>query len=36
MVLNHPKNAKSVSFKAKASDEAGSVEQTIIRAYDLE
>ncbi|WP_170166267.1 S8 family serine peptidase [Lentzea atacamensis] len=31
----HPKNAKSVSLKAKANDANGSVEQTIIRAYDL-
>lgn len=31
----HPKGAKSVSLKAKTSDAGGSVEQTIIRAYDL-
>jgi hypothetical protein len=35
VTLLHPKNAKSVSLKAKASDANGSVEQTIIRAYDL-
>ncbi|ANZ40307.1 hypothetical protein BBK82_34045 [Lentzea guizhouensis] len=31
----HPKGSKSVSFKAKTGDGAGSVEQTVIRAYDL-
>ncbi|TWP45619.1 S8 family serine peptidase [Lentzea tibetensis] len=35
VTLHHPKDAKSVSFKAKTGDVAGSVEQTIIRAYDL-
>ncbi len=35
VTLWHPKNAKSVSLTAKAGDQTGSVEQTIIRAYDL-
>ncbi|MGW6928561.1 S8 family peptidase [Lentzea sp. NPDC054927] len=33
--LVHPRHAKSVSLKAKTSDANGSVDQTIIRAYDL-
>ncbi|ANZ43364.1 hypothetical protein BBK82_38160 [Lentzea guizhouensis] len=35
LTLPHPKNATSVSFKAKVSDAHGSVEQTIIQAYTL-
>jgi subtilisin family serine protease len=36
VVLHHPKNATSVSLKAKATDRAGNtVEQTIIDAYHL-
>ncbi len=35
ITLHHPKDAKTVSFKGKTGDAAGSVEQTIIRAYDL-
>ncbi|KOV89924.1 S8 family serine peptidase [Nocardia sp. NRRL S-836] len=35
LTLWHPKNAKSVSFKARAADAGGEVQQTIIRAYDL-
>jgi subtilisin family serine protease len=35
VTLQHPKDAKSVSLKAKTSDGNGSVDQTIIRAYDL-
>lgn len=35
LTLPHPKNAKSVSFKAKVSDAHGSVDQTVIQAYTL-
>ncbi len=35
VTLLHPKDAKSVSFKAKVSDAHGSVEQTVVQAYKL-
>ncbi|SDP57230.1 S8 family serine peptidase [Lentzea jiangxiensis] len=35
VTLLHPKNAKSVSFKAKTSDRNGSVDQAVLRAYTL-
>jgi hypothetical protein len=35
VTLWHPKDAKSVSLKARAADAGGEVQQTIIRAYDL-
>ncbi|RAS64829.1 subtilase family protein [Lentzea atacamensis] len=35
LALPHPKNAKSVSFKAKAGDAHGTVDQTILQAYTL-
>ncbi len=35
LTLLHPKNAKSVSFKAKTGDAQGSVDQTVIQAYTL-
>ncbi|MDX3659440.1 S8 family serine peptidase [Streptomyces sp. ID05-26A] len=35
ITLLHPHGAKNVSFKAKAADAGGDVQQTIIRAYDL-
>ncbi len=35
VVLFHPHGAKNVSFKARAADAGGEVQQTIIRAYDL-
>ncbi|WP_439658536.1 S8 family serine peptidase [Lentzea sp. HUAS TT2] len=35
LTLPHPKNAKSVSFKAKTGDAQGSVDQTVIQAYTL-
>ncbi|MET9626914.1 S8 family peptidase [Lentzea sp. NPDC006480] len=35
VTLFHPHNAKNVSFKARAADAGGEVQQTIIRAYDL-
>ncbi|MFI6095227.1 S8 family peptidase [Lentzea sp. NPDC051213] len=35
VTLFHPHGAKNVSFKAKAADAGGEVQQTIIRAYDL-
>ncbi|MFC3893825.1 S8 family serine peptidase [Lentzea rhizosphaerae] len=35
VTLLHPHGAKNVSFKARAADAGGEVQQTIIRAYDL-
>ncbi|GGU14394.1 S8 family serine peptidase [Lentzea flava] len=35
VTLIHPHGAKNVSFKARAADAGGEVQQTIIRAYDL-
>ncbi|MDX8034070.1 S8 family serine peptidase [Lentzea sp. BCCO 10_0856] len=35
LTLVHPKDAKSVSFKAKVSDANGSVDQTVVQAYTL-
>jgi subtilisin family serine protease len=35
VTLFHPHGAKNVSFKARAADAGGEVQQTIIRAYDL-
>ncbi|MFD4668368.1 S8 family serine peptidase [Lentzea sp. NPDC058450] len=35
VTLIHPHGAKNVSFKARAADAGGDVQQTIIRAYDL-
>lgn len=35
LTLLHPKNAKTVSFKAKVGDASGSAEQTVIPAYTL-
>ena len=35
ITLIHPHGAKNVSFKARAADAGGDVQQTIIRAYDL-
>ncbi|WP_232836933.1 S8 family serine peptidase [Lentzea terrae] len=35
VTLVHPHGAKNVSFKARAADAGGEVQQTIIRAYDL-
>ncbi|MFD9697886.1 S8 family serine peptidase [Lentzea sp. NPDC059081] len=35
VTLVHPHWAKNVSFKARAADSGGEVQQTIIRAYDL-
>ncbi|MEV6235860.1 S8 family serine peptidase [Lentzea sp. NPDC051838] len=35
VTLFHPHGAKNVSFKARAADSGGEVQQTIIRAYDL-
>ncbi|MFS8096901.1 S8 family serine peptidase [Lentzea alba] len=35
VTLHHPVGAKSVSLKGKTGDAAGSVEQTVIRAYEL-
>ena len=35
VTLWHPHGAKNVSFKARAADAGGEVQQTIIRAYDL-
>ncbi|GHH41680.1 S8 family peptidase [Lentzea cavernae] len=35
LTLVHPHGAKNVSFKARAADAGGDVQQTIIRAYDL-
>ncbi|MFI6095226.1 S8 family serine peptidase [Lentzea sp. NPDC051213] len=35
VTLVHPYGAKNVSFKARAADAGGEVQQTIIRAYDL-
>ncbi|HEX7308725.1 S8 family serine peptidase [Lentzea sp.] len=35
LTLVHPHGAKNVSFKARAADSGGEVQQTIIRAYDL-
>ncbi|MFD5831001.1 S8 family serine peptidase, partial [Lentzea sp. NPDC060358] len=35
ITLVHPHGAKNVSFKARAADSGGEVQQTIIRAYDL-
>ncbi|MGW6442426.1 S8 family serine peptidase [Lentzea sp. NPDC055074] len=35
VTLIHPHGAENVSFKARAADSGGDVQQTIIRAYDL-
>ncbi|MFI6097757.1 S8 family serine peptidase [Lentzea sp. NPDC051213] len=35
LTLLHPKNAKSVSFKAKVSDAHGSADQAVVQAYTL-
>jgi hypothetical protein len=35
LTLQHPRNAQSVSFKAKVSDAHGSAEQMVVQAYTL-